>query len=302
MPRPPQVLSPADPVTSLEGTRPTVAIIGAGRAGRALALALTRAAVPVVVCTRRKAELPAGVQCSLEPWTIALEAARIILVAVPDDAIAAVAAKLREVRLSGTVVLHCSGLRDRSALVALEGRAAGLGSFHPLQTLAGDTDAAQRLKASFAVLEGDPVAITAGRELAQWLGMQALVIDAAQKPRYHAAAVIVSNYTVALAAVAGRLAREAGIPAEAAERLYLPLLEGTLRNLEMRGVTEALTGPIIRGDAGTVKAHLDVLDEETRKLYAVMGLEALEVARRGGLPEPRAAAIEEVLRGPTTAR
>ena len=157
-------------MTPPEGTRPTVAIIGAGRAGRALALALTRASVPVLVCTRRKSDLPPGINGSLEPWTRALESATIILVAVPDDAIGDVATRLREARITSTVVLHCSGLRDRSALSALEGLTAGLGSFHPLQTLAGDSDAAERLQAAFAVLEGDPAAVAAGRHLARLLG------------------------------------------------------------------------------------------------------------------------------------
>jgi predicted short-subunit dehydrogenase-like oxidoreductase (DUF2520 family) len=285
-----------------EGTRPTVAIIGAGRAGRALALALTRASVPVLVCVRRKSDLPPGINCSLEPWTPALESASIILVAVPDDAIGDVATRLREARITSAVVLHCSGLRDRTALSALEGRAAGLGSFHPLQTLAGDTSAAERLQAAYAVLEGDAVAVAAGRRLAMLIGMQALEIKSADKPLYHAAAVIVSNYTVALSALAERLALGAGIPADAAGRIFLPLLEGTWRNLEMRGTTDALTGPIVRGDAGTVRAHLEALDDEARRIYAVMGLEALKVARKGGLADSKAAEIEAALRDAMTAR
>jgi predicted short-subunit dehydrogenase-like oxidoreductase (DUF2520 family) len=289
-------------MTSIEGSPPTVAIIGAGRAGRALALALKRAAVPVRVCTRRRSSLPASISCSLEPWTIALEGVSIILVAVPDDAIEDVARRLTDANLGKAVVLHCSGLLDRSALAGLDGRAAGLGSFHPLQTLAGDTDAADRLQAAYAVLEGDAVAVAAGRRLAALLGMRALEIQAPNKPLYHAAAVIVSNYTVALSALAERLALAAGIPPEAAGRIFLPLLEGTWRNLEMRGATDALTGPIVRGDAGTVRAHLDALDDEARRLYAVMGLEALKVARGGGLDEAKAAAIEAALRAAMTAR
>lgn len=283
-------------MTSAGGSRPTVAIIGAGRAGRALALALTRASVPVLVCTRRKSALPPGISSSLEPWTPALESAGLILVAVPDDAIGDVAARLREATLPKAVVLHCSGLRDRTALSALEGRVAGLGSFHPLQTLAGDSEAAERLQAAYAVLEGDSTAVAAGRQLAAQLGMRAIEIRGADKPRYHAAAVIVSNYTVALAAVAERLAGQAGIPAAAAGRIYLPLLEGTWRNLEMRGTADALTGPIVRGDAGTVRTHLGVLDEDTRRLYAVLGLEAVKVARRGGLAAAKADEIESILR------
>jgi len=267
---------------------PRVAIIGAGRAGRALALALTRAGVPVRVCVRRPIALPTPLECSLGPWNEVLAQADVVLLTVPDDAIADVATAIREAPMAQAVVLHVSGLRDRSALSALEGRARGLGSFHPLQTLAGDAEAAGRLRAAFAVLEGDAAAVEAGRGLASTLGMEALVIEAAQKPRYHAAAVIVSNYTVTLVAVAAKLAREAGVPAEAASRIFLPLLAGTLKNLELLGPASALTGPIRRGDVGTIEAHLAALTDDDRRLYAVLGLRAVELAQEAGLDETRA--------------
>jgi predicted short-subunit dehydrogenase-like oxidoreductase (DUF2520 family) len=275
---------------------PRVAIIGAGRAGRSLALALTRAAVPVTVCVRRPTDLPPPIECSLDPWAEILSAADVVLLAVPDDAITEVAARVNDATLARTVVLHCSGLRDRTALAPLEGNAAGLGSFHPLQTLAGDTEAAERLRAAFAVLEGDAVAVAAGRRLAAVLGMRALELQAADKPKYHAAAVITSNYTVTLAAVAARLAREAGVPEEAATRIFLPLLAGTVRNLDQLGPGSALTGPIRRGDVGTVRAHLAALDGESRRLYAVLGLSAVELAREGGLAEARARELAALLR------
>jgi predicted short-subunit dehydrogenase-like oxidoreductase (DUF2520 family) len=258
-------------------------------------LALTRAKVGVKVCTRRPTSLPGGIECSTEPWSTVVSLADIVLVAVPDDAIADVARRLTDADLARAVVLHVSGLKDRSALAALEGRAKGLGSFHPLQTLAGDSEAAGRLSASFVALEGDAEAVAAGRRLAATLGMRPIEIEAARKPLYHAAAVILSNYTVALAAVAERLAREAGVPEDAAGRIYLPLLEGTLRNLELVGTGSALTGPIIRGDAGTVRAHLDALDPPTRELYRTLGREALALARASGLAEEKARQVASEL-------
>jgi len=279
---------------------PRVAIIGAGRAGRALALALTRVAMPVRVCVRRPRELPAPLECNLGPWDQVLSNTDILLLAVPDDAIGDAAESISTAPLDGVVVLHCSGLRDRRALAVLEGRARGLGSFHPLQTLAGDSEAAGRLHAAFAVLEGDDNAVAAGRTLATALEMEALVLEAAQKPRYHAAAVIVSNYTVTLAAVAAKLAREAGVPAEAASRLFLPLLAGTGKNLELLGPASALTGPIRRGDVGTIEAHLAALSEEDRQLYAVLGLRAVELAREAGLDPQRAALLTSRLQASQT--
>jgi predicted short-subunit dehydrogenase-like oxidoreductase (DUF2520 family) len=270
---------------------PRVAIIGAGRAGRALALALTRAGVPVRVCVRRPTQLPSPLECSLDPWNEVLGQSDVVLLAVPDDAIGDVASAIREAPLSQAVVLHVSGLRDRCALIALEGRARGLGSFHPLQTLAGDSEAAGRLRAAFAVLEGDAAAVEAGRGLASALDMEALVIEAARKPLYHAAAVLVSNYTVTLVAVAAKLARDAGVPADAASRIFLPLLAGTVKNLELLGPASALTGPIRRGDVGTIEMHLDALDADDRRLYAMLGLRAVELAVEAGLAEERASEL-----------
>jgi predicted short-subunit dehydrogenase-like oxidoreductase (DUF2520 family) len=244
--------------------------------------------VPVHVCVRRPTALPSPLECSLGPWNEVLGQSDVVLLAVPDDAIGDVAAAIRDAALTQAVVLHVSGLRDRSALAALEGRAKGLGSFHPLQTLAGDSEAAGRLRAAYAVLEGDAAAVEAGHGLASALGMEALVIEASQKPRYHAAAVIASNYTVTLMAVAAKLAREAGVPAEAASRIFLPLLAGTVKNLELLGPASALTGPIRRGDVGSIDAHLGALSGDDRRLYAVLGLSAVALAVEAGLDETRA--------------
>jgi predicted short-subunit dehydrogenase-like oxidoreductase (DUF2520 family) len=231
----------------------------------------------------------------MDPWTEALAAAEVILLAVPDDAITAVAARIREAPLARTTVLHCSGLRDRSALAPLQDAAAGLGSFHPLQTLAGDREAAERLRAAYAVLEGDPTALAMGRRLAQVLGMEAIELEAASKPAYHAAAVIASNYSVTLADVAAAVARAAGVPPEAAARIFLPLMAGTVTNLLDFGPTGALTGPIRRGDVGTVQAHLRALDPDDRQLYVLLGLRTIRVARAAGLQQATADALERVL-------
>jgi predicted short-subunit dehydrogenase-like oxidoreductase (DUF2520 family) len=107
-------------------------------------------------------------------------------------------------------------------------------------------------------------------------------LSGAAKPAYHAGAVMAANYTVALAGVAERLALEAGVPAETASRIYLPLVRGAAANLE-RGPGAALTGPIRRGDTRTVEAHLAALTGDERELYRRLGLEALRLARAGGI-------------------
>jgi predicted short-subunit dehydrogenase-like oxidoreductase (DUF2520 family) len=114
---------------------------------------------------------------------------------------------------------------------------------------------------------------------------------------YHAGAVMVANYTVTLVGVAERLARAAGVPVTLAERLYLPLLRGALENLEELGPARALTGPVRRGDDGTIRAHLEALEPEDRVLYAALGRAALELAREAGLEEARGRAVARALGG-----
>ncbi|MBA3497227.1 MAG: DUF2520 domain-containing protein, partial [Gemmatimonadales bacterium] len=117
------------------------------------------------------------------------------------------------------------------------------------------------------------------------------------KPAYHAGAVMVSNYAVVLAAVAERLARGAGMPSLEAGAMYLPLMWGAVANLPL-GPVAALTGPVRRGDAATVRTHLSALGPVERDLYRALGLEALRLAREAGLDDAAAAAVERALTEP----
>jgi predicted short-subunit dehydrogenase-like oxidoreductase (DUF2520 family) len=266
------------------GERP-VAIIGAGRMGRGLGLALEHAGVQVTVLGRERG--PEDVR-----------RAGVVLIAVPDEAIGVVAADLARGAAVGPeqVVLHLSGLLDRLALHALADTGAGLGSFHPLQSIADPFTARARLRGAFAGLEGDERALAAGEGLATVLDMFPVHLAPGGKAAYHAGAVFASNYAVVLASVAEGLARRAGVGPREAAALYVPLMQGTVANLAL-GPALALTGPIRRGDVASVRQHLAVLDPEDRALYRSLGLVALRLAREAGLGEAPAAAVERVLVG-----
>ena len=222
--------------------------------------------------------------------------AALVLIATPDDVIEPVALELGRYRSVGeaAVVLHLSGLLDRAALRPLDVTGAALGSFHPLQSIADPSSAPERLRGAFAGLEGDPRALAAGERLAAALGMRAILLPPGAKPAYHAGAVIASNYTVVLAAVAERVARLAGLPPSEAAALYLPLMQGTVANLAA-GPAGALTGPVRRGDVATLRRHLAALEPDDRVLYRTLGLGALRLAREAGLGEQAALAVERVL-------
>jgi predicted short-subunit dehydrogenase-like oxidoreductase (DUF2520 family) len=228
----------------------------------------------------------------------AVAGAGTVLLAVPDDSIAEVARHLSAASAidATQTVLHLSGLHDRRALRALDGSGAALGSFHPLQTISDPATAASSWRGAYAAIEGDPRAVAEGRRLAGLLGLTPVEIPASAKATYHAGAVVASNYVVVLASVAARFAAGAGVPVELAERIYLPMLMGTAENLQRQSAAAALTGPVRRGDVATLRAHLEAIPLEDRRLYARLGLEALKLAREAGLDEGRAGEVERVLR------
>lgn len=273
----------------------SVTVLGAGRMGQALALALRDAGWRPTLFARDPGKVsPLPVEVSADLAKVVAGAA-VILLAVPDDAITTVAAGLRAAAPPmDAVVLHLSGARDRSALAPLEGRAAGLGSFWPIQTVTGSPGVAGRFAGSFVGLEGDAVALAAGERLAAALGMAPVRIPSAGKALAHAGAVIAGNYLVTLLSVAEGLARAAGVDPSVAGRIYLPLARTTLENVGADAI-DALTGPIARGDVGTVRLHLASLSGSPRETYVMLALATLELAEQRGLSKERTAALRQAL-------
>ena len=266
-----------------------IAIIGGGRMGRGLAVALADAGERVELWSRR--ESTGGVRD-------AVSGAAVVIVAVPDDAIALVAEQLAltDEITADQVVLHLSGLLDRAALAALAPTGAALGSFHPMQSIADPGRAKEAWRGAAVGLEGDSRAVAQGERLAGLLGLVPVHLPPGSKPLYHAGAVIASNYLVALAGWAQRLGVSAGLSPEAVLALYRPIMSGTAANLLVRTPVEALTGPVARGDVATIEAHLQALPAADRGLYAMLGLEALRLGQGAGLAAEKAAAVERVLR------
>jgi predicted short-subunit dehydrogenase-like oxidoreductase (DUF2520 family) len=256
-----------------------VGIVGAGRAGLGLALALTDAGWTIRLHGRRGKHVPPPLSLSWggpAPW---LDQVEVVLLAVRDGAVADAAAELEA---SGSVqarhvVLHLSGLLDETPLAVLRSTGAALGSFHPLQAIARAEDARERLRGAIAALTGDERACEAGADLARTLGMRPVRVPGAGKARYHAAAVIASNYLVVIAAAAEQLMADAGLAPDAARQGIATLMEGTVTNVRAAG-RSALTGPIARGDVATVRAHLAVLPADLADLYRALGRATLGLA------------------------
>jgi len=269
---------------------PTVGIIGPGRAGIGLGLALARAGYPVRLHGRHKTALPAPLTLTVgpddrpPPW---IGEAGVLVLAVRDDALRGLALMLQHSQTvrAEHVVLHLSGVQGQEALGPLVTSQAALGSLHPLQTISDPEGAPERLKGAWAAVEGMPRAVEVAERLARDVGLKPFRLATKHKAVYHAGAVFASNYFVVIEAVAQRLLRHAGLTDAEAWQALRPLVEGTLANLSKQQPAEALTGPVMRGDAETVVRHLESLTIDDQNLYRLLGRAALELARKRGMDE-----------------
>ncbi|MFP4623937.1 MAG: Rossmann-like and DUF2520 domain-containing protein [Gemmatimonadota bacterium] len=281
-----------------------LAVIGPGRMGLALSGALHQAgALERLTLFGRSPDPPphplldgadVGYRMGLGPPP---EGTSILILAVPDDVLHEVA---NEAARCGPapgpcVALHLSGALSTDAIAPLHAAGYAVGSLHPLQTIADPWSGAGRLRGCAYAVAGDPIALAAARRLVAALGGQPLVIPPALRALYHAAAVFASNYVLAAAAAVARALAEAGIDEQTAVAAALPLMRGTMDNVEQLGLGAALTGPVARGDVDTVRLHLSRLSARERRLYSALGLETVQLARAVGLDPERADALESLL-------
>jgi len=282
----------------------TLAIVGAGRVGRALGKRLHElgwrigAVVTRSASTARSAARAIGDGQAHAELTRQVLGADVVLIATPDAAIGRVAANLARMggkEWRGRVVLHTSGALDRSVLAPLERRGAATGSMHPLQTF-GRTGL-PRLEGIVFAVEGSRAALREARHIVRDLGGVALDISGVSKPAYHAAGALVAGHMLGLIEAAMRILMRLGFTRSRAARALLPLVRQTLDNFERMGSAASWTGPVSRGDYGTVARHVAALQEfppEFGAAYAALTrLGAAVLARR---PRETLQQLEKVLK------
>jgi predicted short-subunit dehydrogenase-like oxidoreductase (DUF2520 family) len=290
--------------------RETVAIIGAGRLGGAVGRLLSTAGyriVAVTARTSRSATAAARFVGAGEPMTDVARAAAgaaIVFITTPDRTIRAVCERIARgggLR-PGMLVLHASGAQTRELLDAARRAGALRAVIHPLQSVPNRERGVVNLPGSYFRIEADAGALRSARTLVRALGGSELELPRWKKDQqsaalYHAGAVAASNYLVALIDYAVRHFQALGADRQAALRAVLPLVRGTLANIERLGIPGALTGPIARGDAATVAGHVAALQQrapDLLELYRVLARRTIPLARaQGALPER---AAEELLR------
>src|SRR6202162_5048750 len=243
--------------------RGALAIIGAGRVGRALGRRLHELDWKIgAVITRnepsaRKAVRFIGAGKARATLSREVLASRLILISTPDDAIVKIAEELARIgaeELRGKVVLHTSGALNSNALKAVRECAACVGSMHPLQSFSGV--AIPPLEGKVFAIEGDPVAIRLARQIVRALGGQPVQIAGGSKVLYHAAAAFAAGHVLAIEETSTRLLMLVGMKRGEAVRALLQLTRQVLENFERLGPRAAWTGPLARGDYGVIAAHL----------------------------------------------
>lgn len=286
---------------------PNTLVVGAGPVAIALAGALRLKGVPVLGLWARQAERAraagtvAGVAAfSSAPPDVLLEANTVIL-AVSDDAIAEVAQMLVGTGLvtSNHVFLHCSGALSASeAFAGVSSHIGGGAVLHPLRSIPDGRAAMKTLDGTTFGVEGDETGRARARAIAGIIGGDILELTGGQIAAYHAAAAVVSNYLVALVDVGAELLEQVGIGRKQAVGALLPLAAGTIDNLRERGIPDALTGPIRRGDKETIAKHLQALEpsSELTEIYQALGRRVLALSRAlGDAPEKQLDAISALL-------
>jgi predicted short-subunit dehydrogenase-like oxidoreductase (DUF2520 family) len=286
--------------------KPALTIIGAGRLGTALAIALERQGYPIETLvglhsskTRKSAELldaQPRVLAAKEIEKIALS--EITIIATPDDQIAPVTEKLAHVQRYSTV-FHLSGALSSEVLIKLKERGWQTGSIHPLVSVSDPMSGAEQFSGAYWCVEGSRRAVQIGKTLVKDLGGTAFSIAAKDKPLYHAAAVMSAGNVVALFDVAIEMLTRCGLKPLEAKRVLLPLLDSTVANLNRTTSERALTGTFARGDLATVDQHLQALSgeelTEALELYCLLGLRSLKLAKQNGLDSKTANLITDQL-------
>ena len=278
--------------------------IGAGTVGTALAIRLSSKGYQVVAVSSRSHTSAKNLAQRVNDCHAfdnnqgVADAAEFVFITTPDDAIAPVASEVKW--HPGQSVVHCSGAASTDILQPAKRLGANVGVFHPLQTFANVGQAIENLPGSTFTLEAEEPLLNTLKDMATALDGNWVELKASDKVIYHAAAVIACNYLVTLVKLATDLWQTFNVPPHQATQALLPLLRGTINNIETVGIPQCLTGPIARGDTGTIKKHLDALQKSAPTIlstYRELGLQTIPIAlAKGRINQHQAKELEAILR------
>ena len=270
--------------------KPTIAIIGPGRAGSALGRALRSAGYSIAAIggrnpdNVRKLADELGARACQSPATT-IDVADLTILAVPDDVIAPLSAEMVDALCSsaGKAAVHLSGAQDRTPLTPLARQGSlRTGVFHPLQTFRRGPQAVRNVAGTYFGIDADAGLRDQLAEMATDMQGHPFDLSGIDRALYHAAAVFAANYPMTLLAEAIAVAGEAGLGEEVARQGMTTLLAGAVNNLRDLAPADAITGPASRGDDGTIQRHLAALkhDPAAQRLYQLLADRTKLLARK----------------------
>jgi len=292
----------------MKNKKDTIAILGAGKVGTAVGFLLLSSGYEIVAIASRSDEsIKRGVEYTRgKPFRSLSQAAAMaecIIISTSDDAIASVCEKItKDGAVSpGKKVIHMSGAGGLDLLESARKSGAYVASIHPIQSFADVTGAIENIP-------GTTFGITAREEIKEWsvqivkdLGGVPFFVSDEDKPLYHAAACMASNYLVTLMNMVVEVYQSLGLTRDEAMKAFWPLVRGTIKNIENQGTVQSLTGPISRGDIGTVEKHLQAFQTklpEFLNLYRELGVFTVDIGhKKESLSDERAREIKLLLAG-----
>jgi predicted short-subunit dehydrogenase-like oxidoreductase (DUF2520 family) len=292
------------PAQQQNQSAPRVGFIGAGRVGKGLAWALAQSKHSVVAAASRSigsaqqlAARIAGCHATANAQDV-VDGADLVLLTVPDDAIAAVVANLKW--RQGVAVVHCSGATEVAVLAPAARAGAQIGGFHPLQLFADPDVALAGLRGCTIAIEAETPLSSQLELLAADLRCRTLCLPPGCRVRYHVAAHYAAGFVITLLKQATDLWQSFGVERDDAIRALLPLLRGTADSVERSGLSQGLAGTYSRGDIGTLEKHLAELDRvgpDALHLYCELALRSIPLGlERGGYDAKCAEAMRVLLR------
>ncbi|HVG37648.1 MAG TPA: Rossmann-like and DUF2520 domain-containing protein [Pyrinomonadaceae bacterium] len=283
-----------------------IVIVGAGRMGTALALALRKTPRYVVAAVAVRRAKRATLQFGLPVVPLTeIPDGDIVIIATPDAAVKEVAGQLLAVyrrfpARRGRVALHLSGALPAEEIAALRKVNFAVGSLHPLISVSEAEAGARRLRGAHFGVEGDARAVRAARRMVrEAFAGHSFAIQPRAKTLYHAAAVLSAGHLVALFDVGAGLLKQSGLTTRQAQNLLISLAQSTLHNLASQTPTKSLTGPFARADLDVIARHMRGLrklpNQQAADTYRVLGQHALTLAIKQGVKKSDAERIAQLL-------
>ncbi len=286
--------------------RMKISIIGIGRLGGALAIALSKKNYEIENLIARNFENANKVAEFIKPKPKVLPAAELaaidsdtVLITTQDSEIKKVVAKLKETSRNKPTVFHTSGSLSSEILFDLKEIGCAVGSIHPLVSVSDARLGATRFGGAYFCVEGDARAVEIGKEIVSKLGGQSFSISTEYKILYHASAVTAAGHLVALVDTAIEMLSRCGLDVATAQKILLPLIKSTVENLETQSTAHALTGTVSRADVATLEKHLAVLEKnvsvEALEIYLQLAARSVRLAERQGADAANLEKISEKL-------